>query len=212
MLCLLDVGRSDKQGQRRRRRCDWNLCILECSWAFSWQCTSLSLGFTFQLNCFLLPSFLSPFLSWMSVFLGMLFVGSSVQFWREIWYCEIHKDHPESRSICSSSNWALCLCRVEFWVIISVLLPVSNRKKSYDMKKKFKFFFSPFIICRGFPVWLKYVPGISFRTDNEPFKVKISLPFLVPSANASALSNWRNPLNGIALQLNKYLYWVVFFG
>jgi hypothetical protein len=25
--------------------------------------------------------------------------------------------------------------------------------------------------CSGFPVWLKYVPGISFRTDNEPFKV-----------------------------------------
>ncbi|MFS7991301.1 putative beta-galactosidase [Helianthus anomalus] len=25
--------------------------------------------------------------------------------------------------------------------------------------------------CRGFPVWLKYVPGMSFRTDNEPFKV-----------------------------------------
>ncbi|KAL6563913.1 hypothetical protein OROHE_005153 [Orobanche hederae] len=24
--------------------------------------------------------------------------------------------------------------------------------------------------ARGFPVWLKYVPGISFRTDNEPFK------------------------------------------
>ncbi|PHT89333.1 hypothetical protein T459_04446 [Capsicum annuum] len=23
----------------------------------------------------------------------------------------------------------------------------------------------------GFPVWLKYVPGISFRIDNEPFKV-----------------------------------------
>ncbi|KAF5191742.1 Beta-galactosidase, partial [Thalictrum thalictroides] len=23
---------------------------------------------------------------------------------------------------------------------------------------------------RGFPVWLKYVPGIHFRTDNEPFK------------------------------------------
>ncbi|KAJ6331081.1 hypothetical protein OIU76_009636 [Salix suchowensis] len=22
----------------------------------------------------------------------------------------------------------------------------------------------------GFPVWLKYVPGIEFRTDNEPFK------------------------------------------
>lgn len=25
---------------------------------------------------------------------------------------------------------------------------------------------------RGFPVWLKYVPGIEFRTDNEPFKVR----------------------------------------
>ena len=24
---------------------------------------------------------------------------------------------------------------------------------------------------RGFPVWLKYVPGMSFRTDNGPFKV-----------------------------------------
>ncbi|KAJ1408012.1 Glycoside hydrolase superfamily [Sesbania bispinosa] len=24
----------------------------------------------------------------------------------------------------------------------------------------------------GFPVWLKYVPGISFRTDNGPFKIE----------------------------------------
>lgn len=29
-----------------------------------------------------------------------------------------------------------------------------------------------YLFClRGFPVWLKYIPGISFRTDNEPFKV-----------------------------------------
>lgn len=27
------------------------------------------------------------------------------------------------------------------------------------------------IICRGFPVWLRDVPGIEFRTDNAPFKV-----------------------------------------
>ncbi|CAN6693329.1 unnamed protein product [Malus baccata var. baccata] len=26
---------------------------------------------------------------------------------------------------------------------------------------------------RVFPVWLKFVPGISFRTDNEPFKYNI---------------------------------------
>ena len=31
-------------------------------------------------------------------------------------------------------------------------------------------------MCRGFPVWLKYVPGISFRTDNEPFKVWLFFP------------------------------------
>lgn len=28
-----------------------------------------------------------------------------------------------------------------------------------------------FIIFRGFPVWLKYIPGINFRTENGPFKV-----------------------------------------
>jgi beta-galactosidase GanA len=25
----------------------------------------------------------------------------------------------------------------------------------------------------GFPVWLKYIPGISFRTDNGPFKAQM---------------------------------------
>nr|POF09368.1 beta-galactosidase 5 [Quercus suber] len=27
------------------------------------------------------------------------------------------------------------------------------------------------ILFSGFPVWLMYVPGISFRTDNKPFKL-----------------------------------------
>ena len=36
----------------------------------------------------------------------------------------------------------------------------------------FFFFFCEIdLFFRGFPVWLKFVPGISFRTDNEPFKV-----------------------------------------
>jgi hypothetical protein len=34
------------------------------------------------------------------------------------------------------------------------------------------FFFIFEMNCRGFPVWLKYVLGIAFRTDNEPFKVR----------------------------------------
>lgn len=37
---FVDVGRSDKQGKRRGFGCGWDLCLLECSWAFSWQCTS----------------------------------------------------------------------------------------------------------------------------------------------------------------------------
>ena len=32
------------------------------------------------------------------------------------------------------------------------------------------------VYCRGIPVWLKYVPGVSFRTDNEPFKVGLTIP------------------------------------
>jgi len=27
------------------------------------------------------------------------------------------------------------------------------------------------LCCRGFPVWLRDIPGIEFRTNNEPFKV-----------------------------------------
>lgn len=27
-------------------------------------------------------------------------------------------------------------------------------------------------VCRGFPVWLRDIPGIEFRTNNAPFKVK----------------------------------------
>lgn len=37
------------------------------------------------------------------------------------------------------------------------------------------FFFQSLIkfqfLNSGFPVWLHFVPGIVFRTDNEPFKV-----------------------------------------
>lgn len=33
-------------------------------------------------------------------------------------------------------------------------------------------------MIRGFPFWLREVPGIAFRTDNEPFKV--SLLIIIP--------------------------------
>ena len=34
-------------------------------------------------------------------------------------------------------------------------------------------------VFRGFPVWLKYVPGIAFRTDNEPFKVGFGASIII---------------------------------
>lgn len=30
---------------------------------------------------------------------------------------------------------------------------------------------SAFCVCRGFPVWLQHIPGIEFRTYNQPFMV-----------------------------------------
>lgn len=35
----------------------------------------------------------------------------------------------------------------------------------------FLFIYFSSILVRGFPVWLRDIPGIQFRTDNEPFKV-----------------------------------------
>lgn len=60
---------------------------------------------------------------------------------------------------------------MEFWVKISSF----SLKKSFACLS-FDFLFMVFhLMYRGFPVWLKYVPGIRFRTDNEPFKVALCL-------------------------------------
>lgn len=61
---------------------------------------------------------------------------------------------------------------------------LGNCMEGYPQKKILFFFFFIYFLdarflnnnlsgfCfRGFPVWLKYIPGISFRTDNGPFKV-----------------------------------------
>lgn len=55
---------------------------------------------------------------------------------------------------------------MEFWVFIKITVLYA---------KRIIMDFLAYFICfdfRGFPVWLKYVPGISFRTDNGPFKVR----------------------------------------
>ena len=44
---------------------------------------------------------------------------NSVQFRREVWSGEIREDNTESRALCSSPHWTLCLCRMEFRVTFS---------------------------------------------------------------------------------------------
>ncbi|PKA63661.1 Beta-galactosidase [Apostasia shenzhenica] len=45
----------------------------------------------------------------------------------------------------------------------------------------------------GFPIWLKYVPGISFRTDNEPFKAAMQkfTETIVSMMKAEGLYEWQ---------------------
>jgi hypothetical protein len=45
----------------------------------------------------------------------------------------------------------------------------------------------------GFPVWLKYVPGISFRTDNGPFKAAMQafVEKIVSMMKSEGLFEWQ---------------------
>ncbi|KAK6120348.1 hypothetical protein DH2020_045905 [Rehmannia glutinosa] len=47
----------------------------------------------------------------------------------------------------------------------------------------------------GFPVWLKYVPGIEFRTDNQPFKVAMQR-FVQKIVNMMKSANLYEPQGG----------------
>ncbi|KAG8364348.1 hypothetical protein BUALT_Bualt19G0119500 [Buddleja alternifolia] len=58
----------------------------------------------------------------------------------------------------------------------------------------------------GFPVWLKYVPGISFRTDNEPFKIENEYGSESKSAAGHAYMTWAAKM---ALDLGTGVPWVM---
>ncbi|KAG8366009.1 hypothetical protein BUALT_Bualt17G0031500 [Buddleja alternifolia] len=58
-----------------------------------------------------------------------------------------------------------------------VLTKAFRVEKNISKKGKDLHFTSRYLVLkldnlRGFPVWLKYVPGIEFRTDNQPFKIE----------------------------------------
>ncbi|KAF3624124.1 hypothetical protein FXO37_31518 [Capsicum annuum] len=81
------------------------------------------------------------------------------------------------------------------------------------MVKEEFFFLVPYIIqealLRGFPVWLKYVPGIRFRIDNEPFKIenKYQPAREAPRKAGEAYVQWAAQM---AVGLNTGFLWVMF--
>ncbi|RCV22610.1 hypothetical protein SETIT_4G234100v2 [Setaria italica] len=58
----------------------------------------------------------------------------------------------------------------------------------------------------GFPVWLKYVPGISFRTDNGPFKAAMQafVEKIVSMMKAEGLFEWQGGPIILAQVENEY--------
>ncbi|EHA8592256.1 putative Beta-galactosidase [Cocos nucifera] len=60
----------------------------------------------------------------------------------------------------------------------------------------------------GFPIWLKYVPGISFRTDNGPFKIENEFGPLeyYGGAPAKSYANWAAQM---AVGLKTGVPWVM---
>lgn len=83
----------------------------------------------------------------------------------------------------SREQGSMCIFALDLIFVLNGTL--GKHKKSKKKKEKKRNHFEVFILVgsyywswcfcdtllRGFPVWLKYVPGISFRTDNGPFKV-----------------------------------------
>lgn len=58
-----------------------------------------------------------------------------------------------------------------FSLLVPLVVNDSDMVLSIDYTRLFSV---SILLYSGFPVWLKYVPGISFRTDNKPFKVNFS--------------------------------------
>lgn len=115
----------------------------------------------------------------------------AVQFWRKKWFGKVREIGRGGWLVCSSSNWSLCLCRVELWVNNLVYCFFFIFSWNPYEWKYFSLFFLHWIQLReiidylmliwvfilfwnrGFPIWLHFIPGIVLRSDNEPFKVSL---------------------------------------
>ena len=73
--------------------------------------------------------------------------------------------------VCAEWNFGYSLLTYDLHLFLSLLIFLALLNETLDFAPTFSLVLIYNASCRGFPVWLKYVPGISFRTDNEPFKV-----------------------------------------
>lgn len=98
----------------------------------------------------------------------------------------IHKGNSSAGALCLPQDWPFRWS----WVGLRVCFPfdLNNREQPHNVKRNIlsrivlyigcsfpteidKLILVSLLGCRGFPFWLHDVPGIVFRTDNEPFKV-----------------------------------------
>lgn len=127
---------------------------------------------------FLFLSLVRKFKRKLIKFFYMLWNFFSVLFWRSVWLGQVHQAGSASWPLRSPPHWSLYMCWMELRVMIFTKARGKNYYRRYIiLSSHSKVTCSVSLLCflfllfRGFPVWLKYVPGIAFRTDNGPFKV-----------------------------------------
>lgn len=108
-----------------------------------------------------------------------------VQFQRKVWSGKIHQGSRQARSVCDPEDWALHPSWMESWVhsfifnFFIIYFLIFRESTHVENTMVNIHFWCPWLLLRGLPFWLREVKNMTFRTDNEPFKVFISLSFLI---------------------------------
>lgn len=95
----------------------------------------------------------------------------SVWFQWTTWHSTFHQTNSSKGPICKSQDRTLRGKWMELWVNKIAFTFESIYKLTL---KRLKLIFWRAIYCRGLPFWLHDIPGIVYRSDNEPFKVLLT--------------------------------------
>jgi hypothetical protein len=85
----------------------------------------------------------------------------------------VREGRRRRRPLRASPHRALRLRRVELRVSTSSLAFFLRGARHQDKAEMTSLWMISDAACRGFPLWLHFIPGIKFRTDNEPFKAEM---------------------------------------